>query len=610
MPTPNYEALSQDELNENIAMTIETMNRLYKKLSQGFTIEEEVRRELSIIFHDHFDSFLQNKGVQPCINFSNWELFINDRRAWEGGSAEFSTSANPWLIYTHLFPEKEENLPYGYEATNKDKISFFKLLDAFFIPDEYYLPYPSGIIVPDDHHNYHHSGNAHYIGPDIWISDDDLLSGNAKDTYTLVDHYGLKAVISDVKHIVEENGRQYYSGEGTVEGYTSDRRRKIQVWVRNGKIHTLFFDLSDDDWDVYNHFPLWADALKHKERKNQIYQQYMDSLFEKGLKRASSQYNNHPIGPKYISIVNHLETERENIIKSLRRGKISEDEAIRLIADLELSVTPFLPRWCANPWTNDKWLRMQDDYRLWRLGLPCNSQVGEEWLKNEDSVQPKETINPMKEAFNENKARVQLQNRVKDDLGLPFTPWKEQIKEKQIDVVVSDPVIKSTFFSLIDVVMKPLSCFRYIKEEPFEAPKKYAAVGLTEIYFSCVDDGGLFADKEPTGKHYTLREANGIRLDITINKIGYGFWTDELEYYGTGYVTDYMEETDHGITITSIKKDGSCFIIKPLFENIMEAYAYENYPRWKPYFAKIKRVETELMEARREMLRAAANGIK
>ena len=212
------------------------------------------------------------------IAASDWACFIREISDWKEDHNDAHLEHYSWLSYDRDIEEK--NIRHGDEATVSDKKCLLKLFSTFHTPLEYYRPVPADIIRPDiylSHDN--HWPFYWFVGFGIWEKDEGLAHGiyQIGETKTLVDHCGLKATIRIDRHIREDEKSRYldcdYIGTGTIEGYTSSRKREIKIYLdrKNNRIGSLLFRAGDDDhWTEY---PMWKPYCEDRAEISRIYQQ-------------------------------------------------------------------------------------------------------------------------------------------------------------------------------------------------------------------------------------------------------------------------------------------------------------------------------------------------
>lgn len=275
------ETVSREE-TENIADEIRgAAKRFCEMYARGLLREEDRGSRISEVLSDRINGFFDRKSLRLRVAAEDWPDFVSAVSRWkEDGSAEHLRTC-PWLFY---FRENEAlGICYGDEAAVTDKIRILQLLEACRIPVEYYRPVPVGIVCPDEHPG--HFPNEYVIGFEIWEQDGGLVRGDFQPgkEITLVDHHGLKTVIRVEEHYTEaENDRRHdnadYAGTGTIEGYTTERPRKIRIYIsrKSDRIFCLAFFKENDDYAM--RFPLWEEYRRDRFEIRKIHEKIIRDL--------------------------------------------------------------------------------------------------------------------------------------------------------------------------------------------------------------------------------------------------------------------------------------------------------------------------------------------
>ena len=118
-----------------------------------------------------------------------------------------------------------------------------------------------------------------------------------RTVFQRVDDLGLKAVIEIIRETPEENNRcnnrmeSKYDAIGTIEGYTSTRKRKIYVSeIKRQVVGFYVCDVHNDDLDVLNSLPLWKEFNEYEAEKRIICDEHIKTLITH-YKKAYSESN-------------------------------------------------------------------------------------------------------------------------------------------------------------------------------------------------------------------------------------------------------------------------------------------------------------------------------
>ncbi len=328
----------------------------------------------------------------------------------------------------------------------------------------------------------------------------------------------------------------------------------------------------------------------------------------------------HQVIPEAEDVIEIIQSKQKKILTSYKKGLITESEALSSIDAIEFEIHDQydLQKWISKPWTLKKWERMQDDYYLWKNNRPCKSYMDEEWLlaniitKKEKSLPDSdEDLTSVYNSFDKIRKEISKKYRIYQDLGMPFrrTEGDETTLISYPKATPVNPIMKNTFFSIMDLLMIPLPDFCFDNKQ-IEVPAVYSFSSLNEIFFDCVDDDGLFSEMEPSGKRYHIKGEKGIDLLVTIRDVCEGSFIPFLTYHGFGFVKEYMEERDRPLTITYINKDASSFRVAPHFLDEENRNAYQEYPRWKPFFSDMKEKKEKRDKERKELFLSLLENLK
>ena len=288
--------ISEEELRLHLNELHEDFKRVCNDHDKGFLTREELYSHISNLLYEGFYRFLQrnemNKKYRISIpiaqNFTSlsYERFIEEYGMWKKKEPPQSDKGEKYLYYSRSAPEY--GIKYKDEASVSDKTSFFELIDSFRLPLDYFEPLPKGCPEPD-YHEYPSGIAEHYISIRFNCEDDlglmfDKTEAIGKE-YVLTDSYRLKAelqitdTLSGNKRVGEpETG---YKAIGTVEGYTSARKREIEVvkYEKDAYIHLITL-LGKDDIEEFNKYPLWDNYRKHIKKKNDLYHQAVKAIVD------------------------------------------------------------------------------------------------------------------------------------------------------------------------------------------------------------------------------------------------------------------------------------------------------------------------------------------
>jgi len=268
------EAISESDLNSNIENTYASLRRLCQMCRRGLMAQNDYFYGL---FNEEikkgFYTYLSNKRI--CMRFSNdnWAEFLEDYSLFQEGKEPCSSSGKPWLVY------EDDWTAVGV----LDKMRFFKLIEAFCMPPEYFKPAPAGCAEPKRRFKMYGNGMSGYV----WFNlNDDGGLYSCEDPvgkdYILTDETGLRAFIfidrKGNKGELHNHMDPLYVGHGTIEGYTSSRSRKIYISERYKDEVSFWLIVDNDDREAIYRFPLWKSYHMHSEKFQEIWRDHMQRL--------------------------------------------------------------------------------------------------------------------------------------------------------------------------------------------------------------------------------------------------------------------------------------------------------------------------------------------
>lgn len=154
--------------------------------------------------------------------------------------------------------------------------------------------------------------------------------------------------------------------------------------------------------------------------------------------------------------------------------------------------------------------------------------------------------------------------------------------------------VKIRLFKAIDALSLTVADFDEVPKDGIQIPKlqkkTYGEFEMVTIADAVItDDGGLSADADPTGKNYTLTDADGVRYylnDIHRSRVPGGLNLEGGKHYAaTGWIEGYTGSQPRGIEF-ELYRDGSSvsYIFSYSTEGTDDAAAPPD-PRWAEYEA-------------------------
>ena len=247
--------IKDSELAAQIRQSLEFFQKITEKYQRGLLCAQERDRCFRAELWQGFQGFLHNRGLHLRVREETWQAFQGDYRRWKTRPQFFTASEAAWLSCGTA------------SASSSDKRAVLQLMEAFQLSAAYFAPPPMGCTQPDIRLSAYGTGMAGLIRF-LPVQDGGLFrqTDPVGKEYTLRDARGLKAVLR-IEASIPERERQsnnrltpYYSAQGSVEGYTTPRKRKILVSLpETDGVVALDLDLDGEDLRLFYSFPLWAD---------------------------------------------------------------------------------------------------------------------------------------------------------------------------------------------------------------------------------------------------------------------------------------------------------------------------------------------------------------
>ena len=138
------EAISEYELEEHLKKYRGYFHEYGDEYHLGLKCDQELTDSFSNDVAKGFFRYLEDKRLFFFFNEKSWDRFLKDYDLWKKGESPLCTEGEPWLWYEEYVNDVPEGRSHwskrGQEASEFDKSSFFKLMDAFMIPKEFFIP--------------------------------------------------------------------------------------------------------------------------------------------------------------------------------------------------------------------------------------------------------------------------------------------------------------------------------------------------------------------------------------------------------------------------------------------------------------------------------------
>ncbi|MCR5720507.1 MAG: hypothetical protein K6F84_08075 [Lachnospiraceae bacterium] len=293
----------------------------FRKLSKDYSKRNLSRQDMEEILHEamkkHSIDEMKKCGITCKFTPESYLRFTDDFRRWAAGGNPNSTEGEPWLFDDNLNDVYDDlewlaavrsSSDYGSnprtmrdqsEASVEDKIQFFRFMEGFRIPYEYFQPMPVTTLKPDKTLIKTEKGISSYAIGFNCINDNGLTQdpNPVGKSFVLTNDLGIKAYV----HILEkrtpgENTQTDYDNQsplgaflakGIIEGYTSEDDEFQTVVIRtypNGTISQLCIkEYEGIPSDAFKKYSLWQDYfnwiknhdLMKKKIRGVLFNQYL-----------------------------------------------------------------------------------------------------------------------------------------------------------------------------------------------------------------------------------------------------------------------------------------------------------------------------------------------
>ena len=278
-------AISESELSQHIAYIKKSFYNINKQYHGGCLTDDEHRDRFKNVFISGFHDFIKDKDLKYKFNDNSWKVFVEEYNYWKEAKC-LPDNNKPWLYFDNS------------QASKADMISFFKLMEAFLISVEYFKPFPDGCIIPDLYlaHTFH---NADYKCVRFFLTDDGGLFSDENPvgkTFVLVDYHNLKSEleirelkIKEIYHNCWHTPK--FCGFGTIEGYTSDKKREIFITDIKESVVWLYlkygynedrteYNSDAEDKLAFQNFPLWKEYHEFMDWHHKIVDEHQKTLIQ------------------------------------------------------------------------------------------------------------------------------------------------------------------------------------------------------------------------------------------------------------------------------------------------------------------------------------------
>ena len=233
-------------------------------------------------------------------------------------------------------------------------------------------------------------------------------------------------------------------------------------------------------------------------------------------------------------------SEIARLYRRKKRGYLSDDEFKTMIGHHQalLSGTERLDYYCGSDLDSQQWIRLQADHAAWLSGLPLESTIGKEWLKQKTTSCPRPVAELKKEFFD-----------IRDALCLGIEEF--------------EPVPSNIEKSAIGIPLYPNS------SRAMEFPSNE----LSQLF-----DG---SENTIVGNSRTFALENGIELHISMESLK----AEEsfVTLIASGYISEYMLPQNRSLEIMKKREKNSTPIVFFSYQSDEDLQYFYNNPRFKPY---------------------------
>ncbi len=310
-------SIIENDLSKWLDSTQEDFQNIVRQAKRGYLTDDDVFRLIDWKVQETVGDFLRIRGFHYGFSSKGWEKFVDEYRLWSAGKEIDRTVGESWFFYDNLDNPNMNDDEKGWleisrrsrvynastlrtdsEASSADKAQFFRILDTFNIPLEYFKPIPENVPTPNRHFVHMYTGCTYYTIAFLCV-DDGGLSSEADPVgkqFCLKNDLGLQAHLTIQEVRTKEAMSKYetdeddsfplgqYLAEGWIEGYTTDRHRKVVIRTdAEGRIVKLGFACDRDDEKTMDTYPLWQEGFELYRQKLILWRSAIDRIVKQAL---------------------------------------------------------------------------------------------------------------------------------------------------------------------------------------------------------------------------------------------------------------------------------------------------------------------------------------
>ncbi|MBR6705475.1 MAG: hypothetical protein IKI84_02185 [Clostridia bacterium] len=275
---------------------------IYKRCKLGAILPEEIRDKLYSDALQAIKDIFEPFGLSYKIDKANYDAFADEYDRYKRQGPFEGKGDKEWLRYdryedTVIKGAKTEADFQRTGAPCRAKAVFFKVLDEYRFPVEYFLPLPDEI--PDPHaycvHTYAHSfdylirfecadGGAFFDDPDPSGKEFRLTDRNGLKAGFFIDRVFLPGDKVPFRNGFVEKRPGCMAATGTVEGYTTEEKHEFEIEKEGNDTLRIHIRLSMEDVNLFLRFPLWKPYFNWERKKaglleNSVFGHFKEEFF-------------------------------------------------------------------------------------------------------------------------------------------------------------------------------------------------------------------------------------------------------------------------------------------------------------------------------------------
>lgn len=275
----------EKQVSDKIGASHELIRKLYRLERRGVLTEDMLRDELISDALYAMNLLFSKNGLRRRIDHGNWPRFLDDHALFKAGGQAGSVPENDWLRYNACEDRqrsgREENVPYAWvSAPGWAKEQFFRVIDEFCVPPEYFAPMPKDIPDPNDIMTHRYGSSSDHLITFECVDDGGLLHDPdpAGRHFSLIGPQGTRAEITVLRVYAPGEEKEFRNhhlpvqagsmeAKGWLEGYMTEREHSLSIDRPRGRVLSFSVTLDNDDENLFFSYPLWERFFAwHRQR--------------------------------------------------------------------------------------------------------------------------------------------------------------------------------------------------------------------------------------------------------------------------------------------------------------------------------------------------------